>query len=52
MIHGLRNRLSWFSAILQKFNWTSGCIALTNSEMDEFMDWVNKEPKAGQQLRN
>ncbi|WP_028865633.1 L,D-transpeptidase family protein [Psychromonas aquimarina] len=41
MIHGQRNWLSWFSAITQQFNWTNGCIALTNSEMDEFMELVN-----------
>lgn len=41
MIHGQRNRLGWLSMITQKFNWTNGCIALTNAEMDEFMSLVN-----------
>jgi len=41
MVHGQRNRLGWLSAITQYFNWTNGCIALTNSEMDEFMDMVD-----------
>lgn len=40
MIHGQRNWLGWLSLITQKYNWTNGCIALTNSEMDEFMDLV------------
>ncbi|WNZ54414.1 L,D-transpeptidase family protein [Microbulbifer sp. MKSA007] len=40
MIHGQRNRLGWFAPITQRFNWTDGCIALTNDEMDEFMALV------------
>lgn len=27
--------------ITQRFNWTNGCIAITNSEMDEFMELVD-----------
>lgn len=41
MVHGQKNGLGWFAPILQNFNWTNGCIALTNAEMDEFMDLVN-----------
>lgn len=41
MVHGQRNWLGWLAPITQKFNWTNGCIALTNSEMDEFMVLVN-----------
>lgn len=40
MIHGQRNGLGWLSPITQQFNWTNGCIALTNNEMDEFMALV------------
>jgi murein L,D-transpeptidase YafK len=40
MVHGQRNWLGWLSTITQNFNWTNGCIALTNSEMDEFMALV------------
>ena len=40
MVHGQRNWLGWLAPIMQNFNWTNGCIALTNSEMDEFMDLV------------
>ncbi len=41
MVHGQRNWLGGLSPITQIFNWTNGCIALTNSEMDEFMTLVN-----------
>lgn len=40
MVHGQRNGLGWLSSITQRFNWTNGCNALTNSEMDEFMSLV------------
>ncbi len=40
MIHGQRNRLGWLSFITQRFNWTDGCIAVTNSEMDEIWNLV------------
>jgi murein L,D-transpeptidase YafK len=40
MVHGQRNWLGWLAPITQKFNWTNGCIALTNDEMDEFMELV------------
>lgn len=45
MVHGQRNWLGWFSSITQKYNWTNGCIALTNAEMDEFMDLVETGTK-------
>jgi murein L,D-transpeptidase YafK len=41
MVHGQKNKLGWLSAITQNFNWTNGCIALTNPEMDEFMELVS-----------
>jgi murein L,D-transpeptidase YafK len=41
MVHGQRNWLGLFSPITQMFNWTNGCIALTNSEIDEFLDLVD-----------
>ncbi|MET0067000.1 MAG: L,D-transpeptidase family protein [Candidatus Thiodiazotropha sp.] len=40
MVHGQPNGLGWFALLTQRFNWTKGCIALTNAEMDEFMAWV------------
>jgi len=41
MIHGQKNGFGLFSFITQKFNWTNGCIAVTNSEMDEIWDAVD-----------
>ena len=40
MIHGQRNRLGWLSFITQRFNWTDGCIAVTNGEMDQIWNSV------------
>ena len=34
MIHGQKNGYGKFAAIVQHFNWTDGCIALSNSDMD------------------
>ncbi len=34
MIHGQRNRWGWLSPIAQLFNWTNGCIALSDRNMD------------------
>lgn len=42
MVHGQKNSRNWHSTRAQRFNWTNGCIALTNSEMDEFMDLVQE----------
>ena len=41
MVHGQRNGFGWLSPLMQQFDWTDGCIALTNSDMDEFMSLVN-----------
>ena len=40
MIHGQKNGLEWLSWVAQWFNWTDGCIAVTNSEMDEIWKLV------------
>lgn len=34
MIHGQRNDYGWAAFITQRFNWTNGCIALANSDME------------------
>jgi murein L,D-transpeptidase YafK len=34
MIHGQKNGWGWLAFLIQKFNWTNGCIALTNHDMD------------------
>jgi murein L,D-transpeptidase YafK len=41
MVHGQKNGLAWLSSVTQKFDWTDGCIAITNSEMDEFLSLVS-----------
>ncbi|WP_321530400.1 L,D-transpeptidase family protein [uncultured Desulfuromonas sp.] len=35
MIHGQKNGFGWLAWVSQWFNWTNGCIAVTNSEMAE-----------------
>lgn len=39
-IHGLKNGERRASRYIQSFDWTDGCIALTNQEMDEFIELV------------
>lgn len=40
MIHGIRNGLGWIGALHRFLDWTDGCIAVTNPEMDEIWDLV------------
>ncbi|EEV22724.1 ErfK/YbiS/YcfS/YnhG family protein [Enhydrobacter aerosaccus SK60] len=40
MIHGQMNGTELLTAFNQKRDWTNGCIAVTNSEMDEIMTLV------------
>ncbi|SEF48037.1 L,D-transpeptidase catalytic domain [Bryocella elongata] len=35
MIHGIRNGLGWLGGLQRHADWTDGCIALTDNEMDE-----------------
>ncbi|MBT2773701.1 L,D-transpeptidase family protein [Halomonas sp. ISL-60] len=35
MIHGQRNGFGWLGRLLQRWDWTDGCIAVTNVEMEE-----------------
>jgi murein L,D-transpeptidase YafK len=41
MIHGQKNELEWWSPLAQLFDWTNGCIAVTNTDMDEIWKLVN-----------
>jgi murein L,D-transpeptidase YafK len=41
MIHGQKNGWGGLAWITQRFNWTDGCIAVTNSDMDEIWDRVD-----------
>ena len=45
MIHGQKNGDTKNPKITQRFNWTNGCIALTNTEMDEFLNLVDSGTK-------
>jgi len=41
MIHGQKNGFGWISSLAQQFDWTDGCIAVKNYEMDEIWDAVD-----------
>lgn len=41
MIHGMPNELNWPVELAQRFNWTNGCIAVTNHEMDEIWNAID-----------
>jgi murein L,D-transpeptidase YafK len=34
-VHGIRNRLGWLGRLHRLVDWTAGCIAVTDSEIDE-----------------
>jgi murein L,D-transpeptidase YafK len=40
MIHGLPNGFGWLGATHRTQDWTDGCIAVTNAEMDEIWELV------------
>jgi len=40
MIHGLPNRWSWLGRLHRLLDWTDGCIAVTDAEMDEIWQLV------------
>ena len=35
MVHGIRNGLGWLGALHRCIDWTSGCIAVTDKEIEE-----------------
>lgn len=45
MVHGQKNGLGALAFLAQEIDWTNGCIALTNPEMDEFMALVRTGTK-------
>jgi len=49
MIHGQPNGWGWFSIIRQRFDWTAGCIAVSNGDMDEI--WEAVEPGTPIEIR-
>jgi murein L,D-transpeptidase YafK len=40
MIHGLPNGMGWLGAAHRLYDWTLGCIAVTDEEIDEIWDLV------------
>lgn len=40
MIHGQPNYFGWLAFLTQSYDWTDGCIAVTNAEMDEIWAMV------------
>ena len=42
MIHGQQNGVGWFGFLSQRFDWTDGCIALKNDEMDVVWNLVKE----------
>lgn len=45
MIHGIRNRLGLIGRLHRLFDWTQGCIAVTNPEIKEIWNSVPKGTK-------
>ena len=35
MVHGMKNGLGWLGRLHRVMDWTDGCVAVTNGEMDE-----------------
>src|SRR3974390_84538 len=40
MVHGIKNGLGWLGRLHRTVDWTDGCIALTDAEMDQFCSLV------------
>jgi murein L,D-transpeptidase YafK len=40
LIHGMRNGMGWIGHLHLAFDWTRGCIAVTNAEIDEIWKLV------------
>jgi len=40
MIHGIQNGLGWIGRLHRWVDWTDGCIAVTDSEMDQIWHTV------------
>ena len=34
MVHGQKNGFGWLAPLVQRFNWTEGCIAVSDQDMD------------------
>jgi murein L,D-transpeptidase YafK len=40
MIHGIKNGLGWVGSLHARIDWTQGCVAVTDEEMDEIYKLV------------
>ena len=40
MIHGLESKYAWLGALHRQTDWTDGCIAVTNHEIEEIWKLV------------
>ncbi len=40
MIHGIKNGLGWLGSLHRFVDWTRGCVAVTNDEIEEIGDMV------------
>jgi murein L,D-transpeptidase YafK len=40
MIHGIKNGLGWLGSLHRLLDWTQGCIAVTNAEIEEIWNMV------------
>jgi murein L,D-transpeptidase YafK len=40
MIHGIRNGMGWIGKLHRSADWTAGCIAVTNPEIEEIWNAV------------
>lgn len=49
MIHGQKNGMGRLSAVTQKYDWTNGCIALTDADMD--VVWKSVRPGTPIEIR-
>lgn len=45
MIHGQKNGFGWASFVMQRINWTAGCIALSNEDMEKVWSSVSTPTK-------
>jgi murein L,D-transpeptidase YafK len=49
MIHGQPNWFGWLAFVRQRFDWTAGCIAVSNGDMDEI--WQAVDPGTPIEIR-
>lgn len=43
MVHGQKNGFAWLEPLAQHFNWTNGCIALRNEDMEVVWNAVDAD---------